>query len=55
MIPRPEILKPKPDVLVFIGEDLDRALIREKLEACGLHFHDHADEHHHEHAHHHEH
>jgi G3E family GTPase len=55
MIPRPEILRPKPDVLVFIGEDLDRALIREKLEACGLHFHDHVHEHHHEHAHHHEH
>jgi G3E family GTPase len=51
MIPRPEMLRPKPDVLVFIGEDLDRAAIRKRLEACGLHFHeDHAHEHaHHEH------
>ncbi len=53
MIPRPEILKPKPDVLVFIGEELDQRLIRDRLQACGLHFHDHA--HAHEHAHHHEH
>jgi G3E family GTPase len=58
MIPRPEILKPKPDVLVFIGEELDRGLIRQRLESCGLHFHDGHEHHHHhdhEHAHHHEH
>ncbi|MBK8208498.1 MAG: GTP-binding protein [Planctomycetes bacterium] len=59
MIPRPEILKPKPDVLVFIGEELDHKLIRQRLEATGLHFHDEGGHHHHdhahEHAHHHEH
>jgi G3E family GTPase len=54
MIPRPEMIRPKPDVLVFIGDELDRPLIRQKLEACGLKF-EAADEHHHhehEHAHH---
>lgn len=55
MIPRPEVLKPKPDVLVFIGEDLDRKAIIQKLEATGLHVHEEAHEHSHEHAHHHEH
>lgn len=55
MIPRPEILKPKPDVLVFIGEDLDRNLIRQKLEATGLHFHDEGGHHHHDHSHEHHH
>lgn len=65
MIPRPEVIKPKPDVLVFIGEDLDRAEIRRKLEATGLHFHDenaeegghhdHDHDHKHEHAHGHKH
>jgi G3E family GTPase len=61
LIPRPEILKPKPDVLVFIGEGLDRHEIIHKLEATGLEFdaseheghHHHDHDHDHEHAHHH--
>ena len=47
MVPRPVFISDKPDVLVFIGEDLDRDLIRRKLEATGLHFHEHGDGHHH--------
>lgn len=59
MIPRPEILKPKPDVLVFIGEEAGPQADPARLEATGLHFHDEGGHHHHdhahEHAHHHEH
>jgi G3E family GTPase len=53
LIPRPEILKPKPDVLVFIGEDLDRHALIHKLEATGLEFDasEHAGHHDHDHAH----
>lgn len=57
MIPRPEILKPKEDVLVFIGEDLDRHQIVHMLEHTGLkfdageHAHHHKHEHHHDHSH----
>jgi G3E family GTPase len=40
LIPRPEIMRPKQDVLVFIGENLDRAAIRKRLEDTGLQFHD---------------
>ena len=57
LIPRPEILKPKPDVLVFIGEELNRHDIIHKLEAVGLEFdeheHSHAHSHDHDHEHHH--
>lgn len=55
MISRPEVLKAKPDVLVFIGEELNRKAIVERLEATGLHFHDHehSHKHDHDHAHHH--
>jgi len=57
LIPRPAFIREKKDVLVFIGEDLDRKLIQKKLEATGLHFHDHEHGHehgheHHDHAHH---
>ena len=59
MIPRPAVLREKPDVLVFIGEDLDRHAIVHKLEECGLEFdaaeHAHAHSHDHDHGHHHEH
>ncbi|MCA8915044.1 MAG: GTP-binding protein [Planctomycetes bacterium] len=59
LIPRPEILKPKPDVLVFIGEDLDRHALIHKLEETGLEFdaseHEGHHDHDHEHAHHHHH
>jgi G3E family GTPase len=55
MIPRPAMIRPKPDVLVFIGEDLKRDEIRSKLEACGLHFHDNEHDHSHDHDHAHEH
>lgn len=53
LIPRPQVLKPKPDVLVFIGEDLDRHEIIHKLEATGLEFDasEHAGHHEHSHAH----
>lgn len=54
LIPRPQFIREKKDVLVFIGEDLDRGLIQRKLEATGLHFHDEAG-HHHDHAHDHSH
>lgn len=62
LIPRPQVLKPKPDVLVFIGEDLDRHALIHKLEATGLefdasehegHHHEHGHEHGHAHHHHH--
>ncbi len=36
MIPRPEMIRPKDDVLVFIGEHLDRSEIEDKLAATGL-------------------
>jgi hypothetical protein len=55
LLPRPADIREKKDVLVFIGEDLDRALIRKQLEATGLHFHDEAAHHHHDHDHDHEH
>ena len=57
MIPRPAVLREKPDVLVFIGEDLDRHAIVHKLEECGLEFDaaEHAHAHSHDHGHHHEH
>lgn len=56
LLPRPAYIREKKDVLVFIGEDLDRALIRKKLEATGLHFHDEGEHHqHHDHAHEHAH
>ncbi|MHC4839434.1 MAG: CobW family GTP-binding protein [Planctomycetota bacterium] len=49
MIPRPEMIRPKEDVLVFIGEDLNRDLISEKLTATGLELKEvvHSHEHHH--------
>ena len=57
MIPRPSVLREKPNVLVFIGEDLDRHAIVHKLEECGLEFdaaeHAHAHSHDHDHEHHH--
>jgi G3E family GTPase len=55
LLPRPAYIREKKDVLVFIGEDLDRALIRKQLEATGLHFHDEAAHHHHDHEHAHKH
>lgn len=58
LIPRPQVLKPKPDVLVFIGEGLDRHALIHKLEATGLQFDasEHEGHHHeHGHAHHHHH
>ena len=54
LLPRPQFIREKKDVLVFIGEDLDHALIKRKLEETGLHFHDEAG-HHHDHAHEHAH
>lgn len=51
LIARPQFIREKKDVLVFIGEDLDRNQIKQKLEATGLHFHDHGEHHHHHHDH----
>jgi G3E family GTPase len=55
MIPRPEVLRPKADVLVFIGEELDRHAIVHRLEATGLTFDASEHAHHHDHDHHHDH
>jgi G3E family GTPase len=55
MIPRPEVLKPKQDVLVFIGEDLDRHQIVHMLEHTGLKFDAAEHAHHHDHKHDHDH
>lgn len=56
LAPLPEQFKAKPNVLVFIGDGLDRDAICKRLEATGLkpervaHNHDHSHEHaHHEH------
>lgn len=53
LIPRPEVIKEKPNVLVFIGEDLDRELVKQKLKECGLGVEEHEHGHAHDHAHHH--
>ncbi|NUQ34148.1 MAG: GTP-binding protein [Planctomycetaceae bacterium] len=45
LIKLPATMKPKKDVLVFIGEHLDRAAIERELEACGLELHEAAHEH----------
>ena len=41
----PSTMSAKPDVLVFIGEHLDRELISQKLTECGLKLTEHAHEH----------
>ncbi|MDH5642443.1 MAG: GTP-binding protein, partial [Nitrospira sp.] len=57
LIPLPDTIPPRDNVLVFIGEHLDRPGLAAKLRECGLevaepHDHDHAHDHHHDHDHH---